>query len=82
MDRTTIAAIFADQEALGGQTVTVCGWARTIRDMKTFGFLELNDGSCFRNLQVVFADNEDNAPVATNNTFLIFFFFNSSNTTL
>ena len=58
MDRTTIAAIFADQEALGGQTVTVCGWARTIRDMKTFGFIELNDGSCFRNLQVVFADNE------------------------
>ena len=58
MDRTTIAAIFADQEALGGQTVTVCGWARTIRDMKTFGFLELNDGSCFRNLQVVFADNQ------------------------
>ena len=41
MDRTTIAAIFADQEALGGQTVTVCGWARTIRDMKTFGFIEL-----------------------------------------
>ena len=33
MDRTTIAAIFADQEALGGQTVTVCGWARTIRDI-------------------------------------------------
>ena len=30
MDRITIAAIFADQEKLGGQTVTVCGWARTI----------------------------------------------------
>mgnify|MGYP005762398781 CR=1 FL=1 len=28
MERTTIAAIFADQEALGGQTVTVMGWAR------------------------------------------------------
>ena len=54
MDRTTIAAIFADQEALGVQTVTVCGWARTIRDMKTFGFIELNDGSCFKSLQVVF----------------------------
>ncbi len=53
MDRITIAAIFADQEKLGGQTVTVCGWARTIRDMKTFGFVELNDGSCFKNLQVV-----------------------------
>ena len=27
MERTTIAAIFADQQTLGGQTVTVCGWA-------------------------------------------------------
>ena len=57
MERTTIAAIFADQEALGGQTVTVMGWARTIRDMKTFGFIELNDGSCFKNLQVVMDAN-------------------------
>ena len=53
MQRITIASIFADQDALGGQTVTVCGWARTIRDMKGFGFIELNDGSCFKNLQVV-----------------------------
>ena len=53
MERITIAAIFAGQESLGGQTVTVMGWARTIRDMKTFGFIELNDGSCFKNLQVV-----------------------------
>ena len=57
MERTTIAAIFADREALSGQTVTVCGWARTIRDMKTFGFIELNDGSCFKNLQVVMDAN-------------------------
>ena len=53
MERTTISQIFADQEQFGGQTVTVCGWARTIRDMKTFGFIELNDGSCFKNLQIV-----------------------------
>ncbi len=53
MDRIAIAAIFADQDRLGGQTVTLCGWARTIRDMKTFGFIELNDGSCFKSLQVV-----------------------------
>ena len=57
MDRKTIASVFADQEALGGQTVTVMGWARTIRDMKTFGFIELNDGSCFKNLQVVMDAN-------------------------
>ena len=53
MERMKIAAIFADQETLGGKEITVCGWARTIRDMKTFGFIELNDGSCFKNLQVV-----------------------------
>ena len=60
MDRMKIAAIFADQEQLGGKEITVCGWARTIRDMKTFGFIELNDGSCFRNLQVVMSADELN----------------------
>ena len=58
MNLTKIAAIFADSERLGGQTVTVGGWARTIRDMKTFGFIELNDGSCFKNLQVVMSAEE------------------------
>ncbi len=53
MKRTTISQIFFDSEIMSGQRVTVCGWARTIRDMKTFGFIELNDGSCFQNLQIV-----------------------------
>ena len=53
MSYTKIAAIFADSETLSGKEVTVGGWARTIRDMKNFGFVELNDGSCFKNLQVV-----------------------------
>ena len=57
MERTKIAAIYADSEQLGGREVFVCGWARTIRDMKTFGFIELNDGSCFKNLQVVMDAN-------------------------
>ena len=58
MERMKIAAIFAAQETLGGKEITVCGWARTIRDMKTFGFIELNDGSCFKNLQVVMSAEE------------------------
>ena len=48
MKRTEIARIFADMEHFDGQDVTVCGWTRTIRDMKNFGFIELNDGSCFK----------------------------------
>ena len=51
--RLKIASVYADAETLGGETVTVCGWVRTVRDMKNFGFIELNDGSCFKNLQVV-----------------------------
>ncbi len=53
MTRTTIASIFADAERLGGQTLTVAGLARSIRDSKAVGFVALNDGSCFANLQVV-----------------------------
>ena len=53
MERTKIAQIFADQEHFGGREVRISGWARTIRDMKTFGFIELNDGSCFKHHQVV-----------------------------
>ncbi|MDD3347244.1 asparagine--tRNA ligase [Oscillibacter sp.] len=53
MSTTKIAAIFADSETLSGKEVTVGGWVRTIRDLKGFGFIELNDGSCFKNLQVV-----------------------------
>ena len=36
-----------------GAELTVRGWVRTIRDSKAFAFIELNDGSSFRNLQVV-----------------------------
>ena len=58
IERTRIAAVFADADALSGKEITVFGWARTIRDMKTFGFVELNDGSCFKNLQVVMSAEE------------------------
>lgn len=53
MERTTIASIFADQQMLGGTQLTVAGWARSIRDSKAVGFVQLNDGSCFNSLQVV-----------------------------
>ena len=53
MDRTRIATLYADAAALEGSTVTVAGWVRSIRDMKSCGFVTINDGSCFRDLQVV-----------------------------
>lgn len=36
-----------------GESITVSGWVRTVRVSKNFGFIELNDGSCFKNLQIV-----------------------------
>ena len=57
MIRTEIAALHRDFPHLAGQTVTVCGWVKTIRDSKSLGFIELNDGSSFKNLQVVFEDS-------------------------
>lgn len=53
MDRTRIAQLYADKDAFGGTRQTVAGWVRSIRDMKEIGFVTLNDGSCFRDLQVV-----------------------------
>ncbi len=53
MTRTKIAALWKDAAAHAGP-VTVCGWARTIRDQKAFGFIDLNDGSSFKGVQIVF----------------------------
>ena len=55
MERTKIAAIFADSEQLGGREVLVCGWARTIRDMKTFGFIELRSEEHTSELQSLYS---------------------------
>ncbi len=53
MQRTKIAQLYRESETLGGQSVTVAGWTKSVRDMKNFGFVTLNDGSCFADLQVV-----------------------------
>ncbi len=61
MKRTEIKELFENTEKFANTNVTVCGWCRTIRSSNAFGFIELNDGSCFKNLQVVFeADKLEN----------------------
>ena len=58
MERTLIAELYAGAAQMGGNTVTVCGWVRSIRDSKVLGFIDLNDGSCFRGVQIVFEDGK------------------------
>ena len=53
MKRTMIKSLYDDPPAEGA-VITVCGWARTVRDSKAVGFTEINDGSSFKGVQVVF----------------------------
>ncbi len=61
MVQVHIRDLFANPEAYANKLVQVNGWVRTIRASKAFGFIELNDGTYFKNMQVVFeADKLEN----------------------
>lgn len=60
MEKLTIREIYRNSDNYVGNKVTIEGWVKTVRDSKTFGFLELNDGSFFKNIQVVFDDKLSN----------------------
>lgn len=59
MERNEIVSLYRATPA-DGTKVTVAGWAKTVRDSKSIGFIELSDGSSFKNLQVVFEENKLN----------------------
>ena len=54
MKRQLIKEIYQSPESFGGKSVTLGGWVRNLRDSKAFGFIDLNDGSYFKSIQVVF----------------------------
>jgi asparaginyl-tRNA synthetase len=60
MERIEIRHLYKNTSEYTGNQQVVCGWVRTLRMSKAFGFIELNDGSCFQNLQVVFDDTLPN----------------------
>ena len=53
-------SLYRDTDKYAGQTVQVSGWIRNLRDSKAFGFIELNDGSFFKSVQIVFDTELDN----------------------
>lgn len=60
MKKTVIKDLYRNQEQYTDQKVTLSGWVRTVRDSKTFGFIELNDGTFFKSVQIVFDDQMEN----------------------
>ena len=60
MKLITVKDLYQQQEQYLDKEVSVGGWVRSIRDSKTFGFIVINDGSFFENLQVVYSDKLTN----------------------
>ena len=55
-----IKKLYRNPDEYLNKEITVVGWIRTIRTSSHFGFIELNDGGFFRNLQIVFEENLPN----------------------
>lgn len=60
MKKLTIRDLYRHSDEYFDKEITVEGWVRTVRASKAFGFIELNDGSFFKNLQIVFEENLPN----------------------
>lgn len=60
MQTVEVKQLYRESEKYLNQDVRVSGWVRTVRSSKAFGFIELNDGTFFKNLQIVFDEKLEN----------------------
>lgn len=69
MVKLDIKQLYTNSKDLDGKVVTIGGWVRSVRDMKNFGFMDLNDGTSFKGAQIVLnAEMPNYAEVAKLNT--------------
>lgn len=60
MENILVKELFRNTSQYLDKTITVSGWVRTLRASNAFGFIELNDGSFLKNIQIVFDQNLEN----------------------
>ncbi len=60
MEKLLVKQIYREKEKYADADVSISGWIRTLRSSKAFGFIEVNDGSFFKNIQVVFEEDLEN----------------------
>ena len=60
MKKITVKNLYQEKDQYKDKEITIEGWVKTLRDSKTFGFIELNDGTFFKNVQIVFNDKLEN----------------------
>lgn len=58
MVRTELKTFYSQADSYDRKSVKVCGWIRTVRVSKNFGFMEITDGSCFKGIQIVFEESK------------------------
>ena len=60
MEKLVIKDLYRNTDQYINKEITLEGWVRTVRDSKNFGFIEINDGSFFKNVQIVFSNELSN----------------------
>lgn len=63
MDILTLRQIFRHPDEYKNQNITICGWIRSIRDSKNFGFIVVNDGTFFEPIQIVYDAQLENSDI-------------------
>ena len=56
----TVKNLYRQTEQYKNKTITIEGWVKTVRGSKSFGFIEINDGTFFKNVQIVYTDKLNN----------------------
>ncbi|GAA0124621.1 asparagine--tRNA ligase [Clostridium sp. CTA-19] len=60
MEKILVKQLYRESEKYAEQMISISGWIRTLRASKNFGFIEINDGTFFKNVQVVFEEGLEN----------------------
>ncbi|EQB86014.1 asparaginyl-tRNA synthetase [Clostridium punense] len=60
MEKLLVKQLYRETEKFADKEVSISGWVRTLRSSKAFGFIEVNDGSFFKNVQVIFEETLEN----------------------
>ena len=60
MKSITVKNLYKETNKYLNQKITFEGWVKTVRGSKSFGFIEINDGTFFNNVQIVYTDKLEN----------------------
>ena len=51
-EKVLIKNLYSNISLYENKSIQISGWIKTMHNSKNFGFIELNDGSFFKNIQI------------------------------